>query len=60
VAREYRAAARCFVVECDFDKASHNNRFRQIIGPDEKHKNVGDLTIRMFFKAFQVGNLYRA
>ncbi|KAG8198999.1 hypothetical protein JTE90_001798 [Oedothorax gibbosus] len=48
---------RCFYFVCSLEQAKHNNMYRELLGPDEKHKGVTDMVLNAYKSKFKEPSL---
>lgn len=53
VAKANGAPCRCFLMTCTYEQAMHNNKFRQLLGPDKEHQNVNVMVLNTYRKNFE-------
>jgi bifunctional polynucleotide phosphatase/kinase len=53
LAKECGVICRCFIMNCDYEQALHNNRFRELLGTDQEHKDVNTMIINMYRSKFE-------
>ncbi|GBN65235.1 Bifunctional polynucleotide phosphatase/kinase [Araneus ventricosus] len=48
VAKKFNVPCRCFLFDCLIEQAKHNNVFRELQAPDEKHVAVNDMVLNSY------------
>ncbi|CAL1286760.1 unnamed protein product [Larinioides sclopetarius] len=48
VAKKFNVPCRCFLFHCSIEQAKHNNVFRELQVPDEKHVAVNDMVLNSY------------
>lgn len=56
-AKKAKVPCRCFLFVCPVEQARHNNVFRQLMLPDDKHLDVNDMVINSYKSKFKEPNL---
>ncbi|KAF8781717.1 bifunctional polynucleotide phosphatase/kinase-like [Argiope bruennichi] len=53
VAKKFKVPCRCFLFDCSIEQAKHNNVFRELQAPDEKHVGVNDMVLNSYKSKYQ-------
>ncbi|XP_035215415.1 bifunctional polynucleotide phosphatase/kinase-like [Stegodyphus dumicola] len=53
IAKKFGVPCRCFFFVCSLEQARHNNVYRELQGPDEKHAGVNDMVLNSYKSKFK-------
>lgn len=56
-ARKAKVQCRCFLFDCSLEQAKHNNVYRQLLQPDDKHVDVNDMVLNSYKSKFKEPSL---